>query len=327
MTSPVPPSPVIARLEWAPAETIVRQCRGSDNFPLTWGDDDALYTTYGDGWGFEPKLKEKLGLGFARIEGMPPDHRGVNIRSTGENPGAGRRGKKGSGLLMVDGVLWLWLFHADEQGGKAQLAWSGDHARTWTFAEWMFAEFGLCTFVNFGRNDAGARDGYVYTVSHDGPRADTPADRFVLLRVPADRIADRQAYEFFVRLDPNGMPVWSEDIGARGAVFTNPGRCLRSGISYNAALGRYLWWQQVPNATHPQKDQGDTRFEGGFGIYDAPEPWGPWTVVYQTETWDVGPGERAEFPPKWMSPDGLTLWLAFSGEDSFSVRKATLTCR
>ena len=23
----------------------------------------------------------------------------------------------------------------------------------------------------------------------------------------------------------------------------------------------------------------DTRFQGGFGIYDAPEPWGPWTTV------------------------------------------------
>jgi len=323
---PVLPSPVIARLDWAAAETIVRQCNGSDNFPITWAEDDCLYVTYGDGWGFEPKLKEKLGLGFARIEGLPPNHRGSNIRSTGENVGSGRRGKKGSGLLMVDGVLYLWLFHADERGGQAQLAWSRDHAQTWTFADWKFAEFGLCTFVNFGRNYAGARDEYVYTVSHDGPRADTPADRFILMRVPKDRVGDRAAYEFFVQLDAEGNPVWSANLSNRGGVFTSPGRCLRSGISYNPALKRYFWWQQVPNLANPG-DQGDTRFGGGFGIYDAPEPWGPWTTAYQTEQWDVGPGERAEFPPKWMSADGLTMWLTFSGEDCFSVRKATVVLR
>ena len=66
------------------------------------------------------------------------------------------------------------------------------------------------------------------------------------------------------------------------------------------------------------------RFRGGFGIYDAPEPWGPWTTVYFTEVWDVGPGETSSFPTKWMSGDGKTLYLVFSGEDSFSVRKATL---
>ena len=72
---------------------------------------------------------------------------------------------------------------------------------------------------------------------------------------------------------------------------------------------------------------GDTRFAGGFGVYDAPEPWGPWTTVYHTNYWDVGPGETCSFPTKWMSPDGTTLHMVFSGEDAFSVRKAKLTTR
>ena len=94
---------------------------GSDNWPITWADDGELYVTYGDGYGFEPYLKEKLGLGFARISGEPETLSTLNIRSaSGENTGFGRKGKKGSGLLMVDGVLYLWLFHADEQGGQAQ---------------------------------------------------------------------------------------------------------------------------------------------------------------------------------------------------------------
>jgi hypothetical protein len=70
---------------------------------------------------------------------------------------------------------------------------------------------------------------------------------------------------------------------------------------------------------------GDARFRGGFGIYDAPEPWGPWTSVFFNEDWDVGPGETCSIPTKWISGDGKTVHLVFSGDDSFSVRKATLT--
>lgn len=40
---------VIEEISWAPQSTIVRRARGSDNWPLTWGEDDALYTAYGDG--------------------------------------------------------------------------------------------------------------------------------------------------------------------------------------------------------------------------------------------------------------------------------------
>ena len=62
----------------------------------------------------------------------------------------------------------------------------------------------------------------------------------------------------------------------------------------------------------------DIRFAGGFAIYDAPEPWGPWTTVYHTDQWDVGPGESCSLPTKWMSGDGRTVHLVFSGDDSFS---------
>jgi hypothetical protein len=61
-----------------------------------------------------------------------------------------------------------------------------------------------------------------------------------------------------------------------------------------------------------------------MGVYDAPEPWGPWTTVDFAQQWDVGPGESGCFPTKWMSHDGRTLFLVFSGDDCFSVRRAQL---
>jgi hypothetical protein len=320
MAAPYPPSPVIARLEWAPKNTIIRQAPGSDNWPLTWAEDDALYGAYGDGNGFEPFTPEKLSMGFARIIRGPTDAVGTNIRSDGETRGAGPHGKKASGMLCVDGVLYLLTRNAS----NSQLGWSADHGRTWTWANWKFStSFGCPTFLNFSKNYAGARDAFVYLYSPDQDSAYGAADRMVLARVPQDQLRSQDAYEFFVRLEPQGQPVWSKDITERGAVFTHPGRCYRSGITYDAALKRYLWVQILPQSHHPQ----GPRFQGGFGVYDSPEPWGPWTTVSFTEDWDVGPGESGSFPAKWMSPDGRSLTYVFSGDDSFSIRQAILTLK
>jgi len=314
---PYPPSKLITHITWAPKSSIIRKASGSDNWPCTWGDDNAIYTAYGDGWGFEPKVTGKLSLGLARVTGEADGFRGVNIRSaTGEAVGDGARGKKASGMLMVDGVLYMWVRNA-AKGEQSQLAWSADHGKTWTWADWKLEPLGYCTFINFGPNYAGARDEYVYVVSHDSPSAYKPADRFVLLRVPADKITDRTAYEFFAGPDAAGKGTWSKQFARRAGVFEHKGLCMRSGLTYNAPLKRYLWVQVLP--------VGQPRFAGGFGVYEAPEPWGPWATVYFTRQWDVGPGETASFPPRWISADGKTVHLVFSGGDCFSVRKATLT--
>lgn len=317
--APYPNSSVISNIIWDGASNITRKASGGDNWPLTWADDDNLYTAYGDGWGFEPKVPKKLSLGFARVEGTPNNFSGINIRSSDEQYGDGRSGKKASGMLMVDGTLYMWVRNANKKGERSQLAWSIDYGKTWKWSTWKFKEFGYCTFINFGKNYEGARDNYVYTVSHDNPNAYKRADRFILIRVPKDQITNRGAYEFFKRFGPDRNPVWTSDITQRGAVFTEPDRCHRSGISYNAPLKRYIWWQ----AKYPRGVDG--RSAGMFAIFDAPEPWGPWTTAYYTDNWDVGAGETGSFPPKWMSDDGKTIYLVFSGDDAFSIRKATLT--
>ncbi len=319
--APYPPSSVVASIEWAPVSSVVRKAEGSDNWPLTWADDNEQYTAYGDGWGFEPKVEKKLSMGFARIVGGPEGFRGTNIRSSqGETLGQGPAGKKASGILMVDGVLYLWVRNAD----NSQLAWSTDHGKSWTWSDWKFTtSFGCPTFLNFGRNYAGARDNYVYVYSLDSQTAYDPADRMVLARVPKDQIRQQTAYEFFAELDDDGNPKWTPEIESRGAVFRHPGRCYRSGVTFNAGLGRYLWCQVHPESN----DSRGPRYEGGFAIYEAPEPWGPWSTVYFSAAWDIGPGETCSFPTKWISDDGKTLYLVFSGDDFFSVRKATLTTR
>jgi CubicO group peptidase (beta-lactamase class C family) len=318
----LPRSPVIRDVRWAPASDIRRAADGSDNWPLAWADDDALYSAYGDGNGFRPFLDEKLSMGFAKITGGPTDFAGVNLRSlTGETHGDGAKGKKAGGLTCIDGMLYLWTRNA----ANSQLAWSEDHGVTWGWADWRFTEsFGCPAFLDFGRNNAKARDGFAYIYSPDTNTAYETTEHLVLARAPKAALRDRAAYEFFAGLDLAGQPQWTHEVAQQRPVLQAP-RVYRSRVTYNAALRRYLLVQPVPSKdSRDGTGRIDTRSQGGLAIYDAPEPWGPWTTAYFTGHWDVGPGDSASFPSKWISSDGKTLYLVFSGGDSFSVRQATV---
>ena len=319
-SAPYPRSEKITEVHWAPVDTIERRAAGSDNFPITWGKDDNLYTAFGDGFGFEPLLPLKLGLGFGKITGELGNLSSETIRSNAENQGQGGAGQKASGLLAIEDSIYMWVRNADLNGKQSRLAQSDDQQKTWNWCDWRFEEFGHIAFVNYGKNYQGARDDYVYMVTHDNASAYVFADHFVLMRAPKTQLMDRETYEFYRGTDDSGKPLWTKDVRQRQPVFSNPQKCRRSSVSYNAGLGKYLWVQLVPRGSDV-----DTRFRGGLGIFEASEPWGPWKTVYYSEPWDVGPGDLACFPTKWMSADGKTLYLVFSGDDNFSLRKVTLT--
>ncbi len=309
--APYPQSTVIRGIRFAPESTVTRAAMDSDNFPITWADDDAQYTSFGDGYGFEPFIKEKLSMGISKLTGGPENFKAVNLRApTIERPGDGKRGPKASGMLMVDGVLYMWVRNTD----NSQLVWSEDHGLTWQWGFKFDVSFGSPAFLNFGGNYAGARDGYVYSYSQDGPSAYESYDGVVLARVPKGKMRDRAAYEFFVRLDAAGKPEWTRDIARRGPVFTFPGKCQRVDAVYNPGLKRYLL---AVGYNH----------NGGWGIYDAPEPWGPWTTAFQTAHWGLGGTHGYRLPSKWISPDGRTMHLVFSGirpNDAFCIRRMEL---
>ena len=319
--SPVPPSDVIEEIVWAPSYQIKRAAEGSDNWPLTWGDDDLFYTSYGDGRGFTPFVPKKLSLGLATISGSPGNFKGMNIHPSGaEAMGDGKSGRKASGIVMIDGVLYLLVRNVK----NSLLGWSSDQGKTWAWADWRFENsFGCPTFLNYGRDYSDAPDDYVYIVSSDSDSAYQASDQMVMCRVHRHHLKDRNAYRFFSGLDQSGEPTWTESISQRKPVFHHPGRCYRSGLTYNAGLKRYLWCQVFPGSKHPH----GPRFQGGFGVFDAPHPWGPWTTAFITDDWDVGPGETSSFPTKWMSDDGRTVHLVFSGDDCFSVRRAEIKLR
>jgi hypothetical protein len=210
---------------------------------------------------------------------------------------------------MVNGVLYLWVRNV----ANSQLLWSGDRGKTWQWGFKMEDGFGSPAFLNFGRDYAGARDGFVYTYSQDGPSAYESDNGVALARAPKDRLRDRAAWEFFQGLDSGGRPLWNKDVKRRGTVFAYPANCGRVDVVYDPGIRRYLMALAYDHA-------------GGWGLFDAPEPWGPWTTILHRE-WDIADTHGYRLPAKWISSDGLGLTLVFSGlkpNDAFCSRTLTL---
>jgi hypothetical protein len=312
-------SSVIKNVTWD-FHNLARAAEESDLFPVTWAADNNLYTAWGDGWGFTGWSLlnwTKKHLGVSKISGGPTDYVGSDLWS-----GIG----KSHGIISIDGVLYMIVTEQGNGWSRAKIGQSVDYGRTWTFsggsfeqAKWDFAEpsgaFAGASFLQFGKDYEGARDSFVYGYSERIRNVIQPD--VVMFRVPKKRITERSAYEFFAGLDHSGHPRWTPDITKMAPVFSDP-----NGVSwgmqamYHPILKRYLLTVR----------RDDT--SSAWGIFDAPEPWGPWTTVAYYDSWlDSKRKITFVFNQKWMSPDGKDLWMVFSGPgiyDSFNVTRATL---
>jgi hypothetical protein len=316
-----PPSKVIADLTIHPERMPLGN---GDNWPITWADDGNQYTVYCDGEGFGGG-SGKGSMSMARIVGDPPNFKGENLASpTGHKTGGGPEGRKASGLLMVDGVLYMWVRNLNDDGTGSSLAWSEDKAVTWTWAEWNFPNIGYPTWLNAGKNYAAAQDHFAYFYSPDTPSAYKTTDHMILGRVPISAIRNRKAYRFFAGLNEDGDPLWTTDFDERKPVFTDLGHCYRPEVVLNPGLGRYMLLTATSGS--PRWAGTDEKY---LGVFEASTPWGPWHTVKQIPGWG---GDENRFqpriPPKWISEDGKTFWLLYScfpkGPYQFNVEKCSL---
>lgn len=223
---------------------------------------------------------------------------------------------------MVDQVLYMWVRNAnnDGTGEQSHLGWSTDRGRHWQWADWKWEPFGFPNFIDFGRNYAAAPadlERYVFVYSPDTPSAYNFGDHVILMRVPRDQIRVKPAYEFFAGNDAEGQPTWSPDMDRRRPVFIYPGGCNRMSVTYNAPLQRYLLTMRSGARQRGPTRRPEDQKRHHFGIYDAPQPWGPWTTVYWTDHFEDSPlsatdaqrhrgaagswGESQRIPSKWIS--------------------------
>jgi len=310
---PYPPSEVITGVELQ-VGTHDRRAPGSDNWPITWADDDHQYTAWGDGGGFGGTNSDgRVSLGIARVEGTASDYTGTNVWGGKDPEHAATFEGKSYGIISIAGELYMWVSPGSGATGYTQqtLYHSTDHAASWSPASWSFQQdedLVFPTILQFGKDYAGARDDYVY---HYAIRLEDASDLQVqtpgaidLLRVPKSQLMQRDAYELFAGLDGNDNPIWTADIAQRQPVFEDAsGVGWNVSVSYNAGLQRYLLCTEHTASS-----------AGNLGIFDAPEPWGPWTTVGYYSDWEgFGTTFFWNFSNKWTSADGRDFTLVFTG--------------
>jgi len=302
-SAPYPQSTVITGWD-VDFDSRIKVAVGSDNFPVTWGDDNKQYTSWGDGCGFIStdckfgSLRFKWGV--SSITGAVDDFVGQNLASGNVSPPG-----KSYGMVSVGGVLYQWFGpgSCNEFFDYTQLAMSTDHGTTWSIASWDFKRSDSIFnpgILNFGKDYAGARDNYVYHyfIADGGACTITIPGNIVLARVPRDDVMLKGAYEFFS--GTASAPSWSTELTDAQPVFHDPaGVGWTISVSYNPVVKRYLLITD-----HGPANQLGT---GRAGLFDAPEPWGPWTTVDYWDDWGGYNGEffYYNFSNKWTSEYGL----------------------
>jgi len=318
----VPKSEVIDRIEWLgeqiayPAE----EAKG-DTFPITWADDGELYASAGDPlWG-----ETKDGLDVQQFKGDAPNYEVTKVNDMPDYRGWGGAGPKPTGMISIEGTLYLAFQNMTAQKGEdyavmnyghgydAQIIRSDDHGHTWSpdirlLNEPMFPGrlFAAPAFINFGKDNEGARDGFVYAISGEGW---DNGNHCMLGRVPEEAIMDRESWEWIGGFTEDGGPIWTKELEKAVPVLSHPGYLGMVDMVYLSSIQRYVllsWHHKVKSY-----------YDGGSEliIYDSPEPWGPFTLVHHEDLWEtieLNP-YNPRLPLKWFDPMKLEGWMLFSG--------------
>jgi Domain of unknown function (DUF4185) len=304
-----------------------------DTFPMTWADDGEIYSSAGDpNWG-----GKNDGLDIEKFTGVPPNYTIKRVNPMSDYKGSGGDGTKPSGMISVNGVLYLAFQNllgakppaqgpqahgkqgvmgkVSQHGTDATIVSSHDHGLTWTpsikdINTPMFPGnfFGGPAFVNNGRDNANAPDDYVYAVSTD--QWDNGSNLRVG-RVRADHIADQSTWEWITNITDVSHPVWSGNLQQAVPVLKDDLRISMPDMVYIASIKRYIlmtWSLKKPFSPLDGTE---------LTIYDAPHPWGPFTLVHHEDIWesvDMTP-YCPRLPLKWLQvKDGeLDGWIQFSG--------------
>jgi hypothetical protein len=256
-----------------------------------------------------------------------------------------------SGTFAHRGFKWNW----PNLGPMPGFQISRDFGKTWepsphTPEQPLFPEpgkflgpvkMGAPHFVDFGKNMEHSPDGRAYLVGMGAEESDPKprpcikagqpgspfepnpgctddfahanlswitADQIYLARVKPspETINDRKAYEFFAGHDAKGRPVWTSDFaGIKPLIeWNNHMGCVTA--TYVPGLKKYLMcitdgWPTVAKMTSY--------------ILEADVLTGPWKMVAYMKDF----GEQAyflNFPSKFISADGRTLWLCYSANFS-----------
>jgi len=344
MTTPTPPYPHSTFIRRAIFDKFRCHRGDGDMWPITWADDGCLYGAAGDNSGSP--------MNFWRIHNGPQewcrntgwgvytelvDNKPIDPKIYCQRPDVHpKMGVKPASLLCINGLLYFAVElhnYGDNPTFNRQrnvAAWiitSTDYGKTWnreaTPTDFFTGRLASPHFVQFGQDYAGARDNYIYAyfpTGEDGHSYWENADFLLLGRVGKYHILDRLRWEFFTGLDGSGEPRWDADEKLAGPVFSYPLMTGENHVSYNPGIRRYLMGNYAfidpegnPRPYHATGGWPESALRSQLTLFEAPEPWGPWSLFHQDDDWGTYGDYQPSFPTKWMSADGMTLLMVSSG--------------
>ncbi len=308
-TSPYPPSKVIKSVSWD-MNVKTQNGLGSDQWPMTWAKDDNLYASWGDGWGWDKGEEVKRSIGITKISGTPPNLTGEDIWGAGPGQNFG----KPDALIALDEKLYMFWVNGDSRyDHDSYSAISEDNGITWTLGkERMFpnapAGFRVRGILQYGKGYENAPDDYVYVYFAYNRHPD-----IYLARVKKESIFNSVDYEWFEYINEDSSASWTQDFTKRATVFHDNNAYLwHLSICYNPGLKRYLLAK--PHFAKEDNRKSILADVSSFGIFDAPNPWGPWTTVYYKDNFlDKLVKFNYIIPTKFLSDGGKSFWLGWSG--------------
>lgn len=245
-----------------------------DIWMSTWGDDDLLYVTWGDGAGPGPQyVIPAFGTdaGVAALAGTVPEFTNVNspfecIRSIHVPDGIawGMQDDKPSSLLCCGGRLFFAGHTPLDELCYGYIAFSNDHGLTWTEvpnSPWTMAAnsaFQVLVLINMGKNYGLNTDGFVYGLGCSKNWGQGDGQAF-LCRVPKNSIEVYEEYDYYAGKDSSDAPIWASSETA-AQPLENLTTYGHGSAIYHEGSGHYI-------------------FMGDAGFYAATQPWGPWEII------------------------------------------------
>jgi len=330
-----------------------------DMWPVTWGADDIIYTAAGDNNGSPMNFWKVREIGSLTKNPMTHtenfrveiiDNLPINPQEYCTDPQDNRRrGIKPAGLLDVGGTLYFAV-EAGNYGTEPLFTrqtnvhgWiitSNDHGQSWnreaTDRYFFSGRLASCHFLNCGRGYEDAPDGYVYAYfpgADDGRSYWENGDFMLLGRVPTGLILNRRAWEFFTGTGDAGEPKWSPNDADAVPVFRYEKMTGENHVAYNKGIKRYIFGNYgfVDNELRPRPNhQGswpECAMRSQLTLYEAPNPWGPWSLFHQDDNWGTYGDYQPAFPTKWMLDDGRVMLMVSSGswdDYNFVVQKLAI---
>jgi hypothetical protein len=250
-------------------------------------------------------------------------------------------GGKPRGVVALPNAV-IYMFHStyDLCTSQAWLARSLDNGVTWTDnvgGVWPDAGgFGPVAVLQYGAGQSGAlmpSSSLVPYIYIYGSKTNNP-DQQYLARVPSfpsNTIENASSWTYYAGTDSAGNPIWAASSVQAAPVWADPNESESLSVSFDAAIGRYIAYNDHGS------DCGGSPCERQVSLFDGPSPWGPWTTVDYEEQFDntnCGTNCLANsvavgwaMMQKWVSPDGLSLWVEYSGQnayDSLNLIKGTM---